>query len=1079
MRDPAQLSVPGVLLELLDPTTQVKFQAESDAEGAFHFSALSAATYQLTATKAGFATLRRSGIELRVGGRVSLDLTLTVGNASDSIDVVEATPLLQSSLGTSSFTLEQKRMVNLPLDGRNFVPLIALAPGVNLPPGQLLPRVNGSRPRTSEYIYDGVSVLQPEPGQVAYFPIVDAIQEFRVETNSPSAEYGRSNGGVIMVNQKSGTNDLHGTLFEFFRNEALNARNLFATTGTKPRFRRNQYGFVLGGPVQKNKTFFFVDWQGTRLDQGVVRTSTVPTTAQAGGQFTQSIYDPQSTRQTASGYARTQFAGNKIPLTLLDPATQAVLSRYPPPNVFNGAAEATANNYRRVGSDKTAQDQFDLRLDRYFGLRHKIFTRYAFLRDDSAPATPFPDGSGNFTATYIGKTLTHADSLVAEHTYTVTPSAVNQLRFGFTRRGFDRNSLATGTAATTLTKIPNLPLTSFPDALPVYDVVGFQQLGPPASGNANFTTSVTQFIDNFTWNHGSHSVKAGTDIRVERLDALQPPNPTGNFQFTNIFTANLSAAGTPVANTGNAFASFLLGQVTKFSIDAQSQVLKPRANIVEFFLQDDWRATRRLTVNIGTRYTLNLPSTVAGNQGAVFNLGTQKLDHFGQNGFPTNARNLEKKNFGPRLGLAYKLTNSSVIRAGYSLTWIEQAGITTPFTTPMFPFIQTLGQQTLDNIRPAFVLSQGPTVTPQTATPDAGLGQGVFGVQRNNGSGYAQQWNLSLQKTFAGDWSFEAGYLGSKLTRLGVPDINLNQLTVDQLALGSQLTQQVANPYFGQVPAGSSLGTPTVARAQLIRAYPRFTTVTLYRNNVGHSTYHSFQSRLEKRFSRGLTFSASYTFSRLIDDAGSVFDSAVLTGPVANFQVADSYNRRLEKDVSTGNVPHILSFGGVYELPFGRGRSHTLRGWQDWIAGGWQLAGIMRLQSGSPLALTQATNLNAFAGFGIQRPNRTADPTLPADQRTTARWFNTAAFVQAPQFTLGNSSRNPVVGPGYRVADVMIGKTFVITDRFKTEFRAEAFNLTNTPPLGAPNTSYGNAAFGSITTALDPRVFEFVLKLQF
>lgn len=1079
LRDPAQLPVPGVSLELVNTGTQVKLAAESDTDGAFHFSALSTGDYTLSATKPGFATLRRSGVELRVGDRIHLDLTLTVGNTTDSIDVIEAAPLLQSSRGTSSFTVEQKRTVNLPLDGRNFVPLIALAPGVNLPPGQLLPRVNGSRPRTSEYIYDGVSVLQPEPGQVAYFPIVDAIQEFRVETNSPSAEYGRSNGGVIMVNQKSGTNDLHGTLFEFFRNEAMNARNLFATTGAKPRFRRNQYGFVLGGPVQKNKTFFFVDWQGTRLDQGVVRTNTVPTTAQVGGQFTQSIYDPQSTVQTASGYARTQFAGNRIPLTLLDPATQAVMSRYPAPNVLNGAAEATTNNYRRVGSDKTAQDQFDVRLDRYFGMRHKLFARYAFLRDDSAPATPFPDGSGNFTATYIGKTLTRADSLVAEHTYTLSPSAVNQLRFGFTRRGFDRNSLATGVSATTLTKIPNIPLTSFPDALPVFDVVGFQQLGPPSSGIANFTTSVTQFIDNFTWNHGSHSVKAGTDIRLERLDALQPPNPTGNFQFTNIFTANLNVAGTPVANTGNAFASFLLGQVTKFSIDAQSQVLKPRANIVEFFIQDDWRATRRLTVNIGTRYTLNLPSTVAGNQGAVFNLGTQKLDYFGQNGFPTNARNLEKKNFGPRLGLAYKLTNSSVIRAGYALTWIEQAGITTPFTTPMFPFIQTLGQQTLDNIRPAFVLSQGPTVTPQAATPDAGLGQGVFGVQRNNGSGYAQQWNLSLQRTFASDWSFEVGYLGSKLTRLGVPDINLNQLTVDQLALGSQLTQQVANPYYGQVPAGSSLGTPTVARAQLIRAYPRFTTVTLYRNNVGHSTYHSFQSRLEKRFSRGLTFSASYTFSRLIDDAGSVFDSAVLTGPVATFQVADSYNRRLEKDVSTGNVPHILSFGGVYELPFGHGRTHTLRAWQDWIAGGWQLAGIVRLQSGSPLAVTQATNLNAFAGFGIQRPNRTADPTLPTDERTTARWFNTAAFAQAPQFTIGTSSRNPVVGPGYRVADVMVGKAFVITDRLKTEFRAEAFNLTNTPPLAAPNTSYGNTAFGSITTALDPRVFEFVLKLQF
>ncbi len=1067
-------------MELTNSGTQVKLTSETDAMGAFHFSALGAGEYEITASKSGFATLRRTGVVLRVGDQVNLDLDLTIGNATESIVISASAPLLQSTRGTVSFVVEQKRIVNLPLDGRNFVPLIALSPGVNLPPGQLLPRVNGSRPRTSEYIYDGISVLQPEPGQVAYFPIIDAIEEFRVETNSPSAEYGRSNGGVIMVNQKSGTNSLHGTLFEFFRNEKLNARNLFATTGAKPRFRRNQYGFVLGGPIQKNKTFFFIDWQGTRFDQGVVRTSTVPTTAQKNGIFSGAIYDPRTTVQTPGSYGRTQFAGNRIPLTLVDPATLAVLNRYPTPNVFTGGNEATANNYRRVGTDKTAQDQFDTRIDRYFGTKQKIFARYAYLRDDSSPATPLPDGSGTFTATYIGKTLTRADSLVAEHTWNVSPLAVNQLRFGFTRRGFDRTALATGQPATQLSQIPHIPLTSFSDVLPTYDVVGFQQLGPPTNGNAKFTTSVTQFIDNYTWIRGRHSLKFGTDIRLERLDALQPPNPTGNFQFTNIFTANLNpTTGAAVANTGNAFASFLLGQVGRFSIDTQSEYLRPRATIAEFFIQDDWRATRRLTVNIGTRYTLNFPSTVAGDQGAVFNLNTQKLDYLGQNGFPKSARNLEKKNFGPRVGLAYKVTNSFVIRAGYSLTWIEQAGITTPFTTPLFPFIQTLGQQTLDNINPAFILSQGPTVTPQPPGPDAGLGQGVFGVQRNNGSGYAQQWNLSLQKTIGQNWSFEAGYLGSKLTRLGVPDINLNQLTVEQLKLGSQLTQQVANPYYGLVPPGSSLATPTVPRAQLIRPYPQFTTVTLYRNNTGHSTYHSFQSRVEKRFSRGLTFSASYTFSRLIDDAGAVFDSAVLTGPVANYQVADSFNKRLEKDVSTGNIPNIVSIGGVYELPFGRNRAHSLTGWKDWVVGGWQLAGLIRLQSGSPLSVTQATNLNAFAGFGIQRPNRVGDPALPAGQRTTGRWFDTTAFAQASQFTIGNSSRNPVSGPGYRAADVMLGKTFLITERVKTEFRAEAFNVTNTPPLGNPNVSFGNAAFGTITSALDPRVYEFVLKLQF
>jgi hypothetical protein len=349
------------------------------------------------------------------------------------------------------------------------------------------------------------------------------------------------------------------------------------------------------------------------------------------------------------------------------------------------------------------------------------------------------------------------------------------------------------------------------------------------------------------------------------------------------------------------------------------------------------------------------------------------------------------------------------------------------------------------------------------------LGQGVFGVQRTNGSGYAQQWNFTLQKTFGANWSFEGGYLGSKLTRLGVPDVNLNQLSVEQLALGSQLTQQVANPFVGQIPSNSSLGAATIPRGQLLRPYPRFTSVALYRNNVGHSTYHSFQLRVEKRFSQGLTFTLSYTFSKLIDDAGAVFDSAVLTGPAAVFQAADSFNKQLEKDVSTGNLPHILSSGFVYELPFGRRR----------FFGGWQVAALVRAQSGSPIAVTQGTNLNAFAGFGVQRPNRREETALPSNQRSTGRWFNTAAFAQADQFTIGNSSRNPVVGPGYKTADLMIGKAIPLKDRVRAEFRAEAFNLTNTPPLGNPNGNFGNPGFGSITTSLDPRVFELVLKFHF
>jgi hypothetical protein len=406
---------------------------------------------------------------------------------------------------------------------------------------------------------------------------------------------------------------------------------------------------------------------------------------------------------------------------------------------------------------------------------------------------------------------------------------------------------------------------------------------------------------------------------------------------------------------------------------------------------------------------------------------------------------------------------NTVVRFGYGITWFEQAGITTPFTTPLFPFIQSIGQRSVDNINPAFVLSQGPTVQVQPPNPDSGLGQGVFGVNRKQKSGYAQQWNLSVQRTLGSTWSVEVGYLGSKLTNLGVPDVNLNQLSASQLALGSQLTQSVTNPFFGEIPVSSQIGGPTITQQQLLRPFPKFTTVALYRNNVGHSTYHSFQSRLEKRLSRGVTFNVSYTFSKLIDDAGAVFDAAILAGPAAVFQVADSTNRRLEKDESTGSIPHALSGSFVWNTPF-------------W---GVQLGGIVRAQSGSPLAVTQATNLNAFAGFGIQRPNRIADPELPVDQRSTSRWFDTAAFTQAPQFTLGNASRNPVVGPGFRSLDLMLGKTFPLRESLRLELRAEAFNVTNSPSLGSPNVSFGTAAFGTITRAFDPRVFELVGKLSF
>ncbi len=351
--------------------------------------------------------------------------------------------------------------------------------------------------------------------------------------------------------------------------------------------------------------------------------------------------------------------------------------------------------------------------------------------------------------------------------------------------------------------------------------------------------------------------------------------------------------------------------------------------------------------------------------------------------------------------------------------------------------------------------------------PNSGLGQGVFGVDRTVGSGYSQQWNLTVQKTFGPDLNLEVGYLGSKNTHLGLPESNLNQLPAADLALGSALTAKVPNPYYGQIPASSSLGQPTITRQQLLRAFPRFTNVALFRDNVADSEYNALQAKLEKRFAHRLTFTFAYTFSKLIDDASTYFSQTIFTGPtLTTIGAADAFNRKLERDVSSGDIPRVFAASWVYDLP------------RWWKISGWQIAGLLRIQSGDAVPVTQANNQLSAFGYAVQRPNRVDDPNDFA-ARSASAWFNVAAFKAAGQYAIGNSSRNPVRGPGLQNADVMIGKTFQISERLALEFRAEVFNVSNTPPLNDPNGSFGSAAFGTITSAGSPRDFEFAGKVRF
>ena len=702
----------------------------------------------------------------------------------------------------------------------------------------------------------------------------------------------------------------------------------------------------------------------------------------------------------------------------------ARLQRYPLPT-----SDGTANNFRRTGNERQDQDQWDTRIDQRFTSSDQAFVRLSHFRERFLPVTPLPDGSGVTTGT-LGPQRTTSWALASSYQRTVSGTLLNDVRFGDTRRRVARDG----------------------SEIPTYLISGYQQLGAPPNTATRFATGVTQLADTLTRVKGSHSVKAGLDWRWSRLDVVQPPSPNGTFTF-NALGSDLPGT----ANTGTPLASFLLGQVQAFSIDVQQEEIQERAHVQEYFVQDHWTVSDRVSLSTGLRYTLNFPSTEINGQTAVFNLQTQLLEYPGTE----PVRPLKKDNFGPRLGAIVKLSERSTASAGYGLVWIEMAGITTPFTTPTFPFLQTVTQRALDTLSPAFVLAQGPSVAPIPPTPTAGLGQGVFAVDATLGSGYVQQWNAAFQHDIAASTVIEAAYVGSVITHVGIPDTNLNQLSVDQLALGPALLQRVPNPYFGVVPRSSSLGDPTTTVAQLLKPYPAYTTVSLYRNNVGTTRYDGLELSLRRRFRRGLAYTASYTRSKLVDDASSVFDASILTGPVANFPVADSHNRRLERDYSTGDIPHVFVASGVWDFK------------------GWTAGGIVTLQSGIPVAVTQSTNFNAFAGFGTQRPNLTGDPSLRADERSAARWFDTSAFTVAPQFTLGNASRNPVRGPAYRNVDVMVSRRVRLPSPMALEIRAEAFNVLNTPPLGNPGAVLGAASFGTITSAGDPRVVQLAMKLRF
>ena len=1092
--DPSANVVANAQVRITADATGATRSVPTQASGEFAFPELTPGRYHLAVEAPGFAHLLREGIILTTGTTSEVDLTLSVGAADQTVTVSADAPLLQAVTSDIETSIPRSSVIGLPLNGRNFVQLATLAPGVSLPPGTLLPRINGGRPRTNEYLFDGISALQPEPGQVAFFPIVDDIQEFTVQSNNVPAEFGRFNGGVVNLSTRSGSNVVHGSLYDFFRNEELNARNYFATANSrKPEYRRNQFGATLGAPILHNHLFFFGGYQGQQQAIGITRISTVPTLSERQGVFAgiAHVFDPATTVFSNGAYTRQEFPNDTINRPF-DPAAAALLARIPLPT-----GTGAANNYSRTANDQDHQNQFDARVDETLGRSDTAFVRYSYFHDVENPVAPFADGSGVIAGSVTGtgnvSGLSHVlgQQAVVNETHTFGARMLNDARAGYTRRSNNIVGASLSGPASSVLGIPGIPTgAAFADALPLFTITGFQQIGSSASVFSQYQTGVWEAIDTFQINAGRHALKFGGDLRWYQLNAIAPPNPTGSFAFTTTGSnqQGFTVPATDKRANGNALASFLLGQVDTFSIDLQSSTIRPRDAIQEFFAQDDWRVTPRLTFNLGARYTLHHPSTEKTNQGAVFNLATQQLQYLGVDGFSRSARELHYDNLGPRVGLAFRVDPRTVIRSGFGIVFIDQSGITTPFTTPQFPFIQNVRQATTDSINSPFTLSSGPTVQPIALTPDAGLGQSVYTAHRDLGSGYVQQWNLAVQRELRPNLSFDIAYVGSHIVHVGIPDANLNQLPIAALPAESTpaglaalkvLQAKVTNPFYGQIPTSSTLGQKTIAAAQLLKPYPRFQNIAYYRNNTGTTNYNAIEGKLEQRLSNGLSLLFSYTHSKLIDDASSVFSSTVFSSPSSNSLVGVDYARPyLERDSSTGDVPNVTSLSGLYQLPAGRGHRFASTGAPSILLGGWNVNAIASLQSGMPVTVTMATNDYAFAGVVTRRPDILSQPAFSGDARTPAKFFNTAAF-GVPVGVVGSASRNPVRGPAYRDVDFAAIKHTPFGERYDLEFRAELFNVSNTPAFAQPNGSFGTTAFGSITaTTTDPRVVQFALRLS-
>lgn len=1029
LTDPNRALVPGATIKLTHYETREEREAVTNEQGQYTISSLAAGSYGVEVVVNGFPKYTRQ-FSLSVNEELRLDLILNTPSIhSGEVTIPEPVDFKKDSASMGA-VIENMQVTALPLDGRNFYELTLLVPGaVAAAPGSagsvrgdFAFNVNGAREDSNNFLLDGVYNVDPKLNTFGVRPPVDAIREFEMLTSSYDAAFGRNPGAQVNVVLKSGTNNVHGSLFEFHRNGALDARNFFAPAGEgKPKYIRNQFGGSIGGPIVSDRTFWFADYEGTRAREGITRITNVPTARERAGDFSQSLFgvpiDP---------FTQMPFPGAMIPLPQQNAVGRAIIALYPLPN-----RNVSLQNFVSSPTQRDRNDSFDVRLDHQLTNRADLTFRYSF--GDRDLFEPFTGPTFSLVPGFGDTVKRRSQNAMVALTNVLTPSFVNEARVALSRV-----SSSVTQEASRLNSTVGLPVIS-PNprdaGLSFITVTGLSPLGDEGNNPQDSTTNVYQVLDTASYVHGSHLIKFGADIRFSQQNAFRDIESRGRLQFS------------PFAQiSGNAVADLLLGFPLLTSVARVDNPEHLRTHSYNFFVNDSFRVRPRLTLTFGLRYEYNSPPVDALDRSTVYDLATRTLVRVGTNGVPRSGVEPDKNNFAPRVGFAWTIgkDEKTVVRAGYGIYYDQSSlapGEALYFNSPYFDnniFFSLPGLPlTLSNPFPSFF---------PFPLPDSALA-----IQRDLRTAYMQHWNLNVQRQFGLHSVLEVAYVGSKGTKLlTARDINQPQ------------------------PSALPPGLPFVPRPD-----PRFDDIDLLESRA-NSNYHSLQTRFQQRFSKGLSALVSYTFSKSIDDASNFFSSA----GDPNFP-QNSYNLRAERGRSNFDVRHRFSASYTYDLPFGRGRAHlTDAGWATTLLSGWQTSGIISLQSGRPFTVALLSDIDnsgtgrSILGFGANdRPNVSGDPNLGS--HTTDRWFNTAAFTFPARGTFGNAGRNILDGPGYHNVNASLVKDTALSERLNLQFRAEVFNLFNHPNFNLPDNFLGSPTFGRITSARDPRHLQFAFKLLF